>query len=558
MDKANFDYIINLTTNASEFYDDNKSLKNLLKIESHKQVNMFSMTDLNNRLEHLEYIYSEYLELLSLSNQDKKVLLVLDDVTSQWFEEKENTKILNLYFSNAKILLISKDLIVDKVIASCKEFKLSKLSLESAIDMFCDIAEVTDRSEKKLDIVRLINNTDHLPLMINLLARIWKFEDILTFTEFVDEFNTTQVFNDELIITDYEKEKVSMKNILEKAFQINKIKNISLEVSYLLNILLELAPAQVTNRGIYDIIIHAKKCVAESSNNEYTEILKKLNYKISMNKIKSLGLIDINHKNKDVIIIHGQIKRFLREVDQKLFLLNHNDDLNYSILNTLSSLDFFTTNKHLYLEVFEILKSNIIEKDHPNYIILCNNLAEIYKIKDDCEKVLSLYEEALSIKIKIFGKDHLDYITSCNNLAEIYKSIGEYNKALFYYEEALKITERIFGKYHLEYSASSNNLALLYKSIGEYNKALFYYEEALKIRKSISNRDHSNYATTYANLAKVYRSRGQYSEALISFKEALRIIKETFGIDHPNYLKIKNNYDVLFRIINKKGANKLD
>lgn len=79
----------------------------------------------------------------------------------------------------------------------------------------------------------------------------------------------------------------------------------------------------------------------------------------------------------------------------------------------------------------------------------------------------------------MFGKEHPDYALSLDNLANLYKKTGAYTKAEPLYQEAKDIREKSLGKEHPEYTVSVNNLAVYYTDKGHYAKAKSLYLEAI-------------------------------------------------------------------------------
>jgi len=65
-------------------------------------------------------------------------------------------------------------------------------------------------------------------------------------------------------------------------------------------------------------------------------------------------------------------------------------------------------------------------KEHPEYVIPCNDLAFLYYSQGRYAEAEPLYLEAKAIRAKALGTEHPDYAISCNSLAALYDSQGRY------------------------------------------------------------------------------------------------------------------------------------
>ena len=74
----------------------------------------------------------------------------------------------------------------------------------------------------------------------------------------------------------------------------------------------------------------------------------------------------------------------------------------------------------------------------------------------------------MKIGEKLLGKEHLDYLVTLDNLADNYSSLGDYQKSLELNLECLKLKEKVLGKEHPDYLNTLANLADNYSSLGDY------------------------------------------------------------------------------------------
>ncbi|MCS7214939.1 MAG: AAA family ATPase [Thermodesulfovibrio sp.] len=102
----------------------------------------------------------------------------------------------------------------------------------------------------------------------------------------------------------------------------------------------------------------------------------------------------------------------------------------------------------IYENLIEELK-NLYQKDPAkwaeDYTKSLNNLAVVYKARNELDKAIELTTEALKILKELYQKDPAkwaeDYTTSLNNLAVVYEARNELDKAIELTTEALKILE---------------------------------------------------------------------------------------------------------------------
>jgi predicted ATP-binding protein involved in virulence/Tfp pilus assembly protein PilF len=202
--------------------------------------------------------------------------------------------------------------------------------------------------------------------------------------------------------------------------------------------------------------------------------------------------------------------------------------------------------KFIYKEKYINRAKYWVEKSkekNEDYVLLLNNLAQLYSLIGEDEKAEPLYIDALKLRKKLFGEEHLDTVISYDNLGELYYSMESYEKAEELYQKALKLRKKLFGEEHLETTISYDNLGELYYSMESYEKAEEFYQKALKIRENFLGKEHLDTATNYNNLAFIYVSMKEYKQAKPLYKKALEITKKELGIEHPDTLRVIANIE---------------
>ncbi|MBM3886914.1 tetratricopeptide repeat protein [Candidatus Dependentiae bacterium] len=156
-----------------------------------------------------------------------------------------------------------------------------------------------------------------------------------------------------------------------------------------------------------------------------------------------------------------------------------------------------------------------------------NNLAIAHLVKNDVQKAISFFEEAIRID-KNYGEPHV-------NLALIYEQQGDREKATKHYEAAL-----MSGELHHQLFF---NLGLFNKNGGEVELAERAFRKALEIR--------SFYPQARFELAKILQAKKSYVELVV-------LCEETFQLQAVGTFPFAELYgSTLFEINDTKKAKKV-
>lgn len=211
---------------------------------------------------------------------------------------------------------------------------------------------------------------------------------------------------------------------------------------------------------------------------------------------------------------------------------------NYAIgLNNLANIEellgHYKEAEELYKQAQE-LDERTQRKEKQNYASSLSGLANIYYSQRDYEKAEPLCKQAQELTKKLLGEEHREYATSLSLLANIYFSQGHYKEAEKFCWQALKIIERGLGKEDSNYASILSVLANIYYSQKRYKEAEKLCEQALELRKEMLREKHPDVATSWNNLANIYYSQGRYEEAEKQYRQALELRKDMLGEEHPN------------------------
>ena len=91
---------------------------------------------------------------------------------------------------------------------------------------------------------------------------------------------------------------------------------------------------------------------------------------------------------------------------------------------------------------------HVMGPDHPDTLILCNNLAGAYESAGRLTQAITLYEQVLTDRTRILGNDHPQTLTSRNNLAGAYQRSSLLDEAIQLFEQTLHDCIRVLGEAH--------------------------------------------------------------------------------------------------------------
>ena len=186
-------------------------------------------------------------------------------------------------------------------------------------------------------------------------------------------------------------------------------------------------------------------------------------------------------------------------------------------------------------------QERVLGPDHPDTLITRNNLAGAYHSAGRFDEAIELFEWVLADRVRVLGPDHPKTLTTCNNLAVAYHSAGRFDEAIELFEWVLADRVRVLGPDHPKTLTTCNNLAVAYHSAGRFDEAIELYERVLADQERVLGPDHPDTLITRNNLAGAYHSAGRFDEAIELFEWVLADRVRVLGPDHPDTLATRNN-----------------
>lgn len=195
----------------------------------------------------------------------------------------------------------------------------------------------------------------------------------------------------------------------------------------------------------------------------------------------------------------------------------------------------------------------LIGADHPQALLLHNELALAYRSAGQLDQAIALFKRAVAGRERVLGADHPDTLTSRSNLAGAYRAAGRLSEAIALYEQTLPIRERVLGPDDPKTLSSRNDLAYAYRTAGRLDLAIPLYEQALADRERVLGPEHPETLASRSNLGFAYRSAGRLAKAIPMYEQTLADRERTRGPDHPEALVSRNNLAFAYRAAGRFG-----
>jgi len=192
-----------------------------------------------------------------------------------------------------------------------------------------------------------------------------------------------------------------------------------------------------------------------------------------------------------------------------------------------------------FQESLKIKRRILGDKDHIEIATSINNIALIFKERNDYDRALELFRKALRMKRSTVGDNSPDVASTIVNIANIYELKGELNKALELYQKTLPVQKMALEENHPNTAVTKSNIANIYKKQGKFNEAVGYFSEAIAMMK-VTNPSHPVIHINLCKLGKIFFRAGDIERARRCFVDALTSQKRTMGEDHPAVIKTRN------------------
>ena len=175
-----------------------------------------------------------------------------------------------------------------------------------------------------------------------------------------------------------------------------------------------------------------------------------------------------------------------------------------------------------------------------------SNLGNCHYYNGACDKSISFYQKALSLRLESIGEKHSDTATTYNDLGNSFSFKGMFDKAIAYHKQALSIRRECLGEAHAHVGNSYLNLGTCFKNKTNYGKAIDYIERAINNWLLSIGKKHVYIAIAYDSLGSCYSNLGKYKIAINHHQKALAIKLEKYEEHHPQLSYSYNNIGICF------------
>ena len=222
-----------------------------------------------------------------------------------------------------------------------------------------------------------------------------------------------------------------------------------------------------------------------------------------------------------------------------------------------------------FLEKSLKIQQKVLGSYHLDVAHTYNMIADVHFSNGDVEPCIANFQSAREIYELTGEAESADMAHLLSNLALAHEEVGNEQEALSLYEDALavrmKLDEQVSSKLsptHPEVKTRKlaiadiyGHMGMLLDEAGEQDDAMEMYEKALDLRKRyrMSKDDDAAVADILHNICIVNRTRGEYLEALKSYQKSLPILRKVLGGE--TYLEIADTYINIGLMYRKMKAN---
>ena len=234
---------------------------------------------------------------------------------------------------------------------------------------------------------------------------------------------------------------------------------------------------------------------------------------------------------------------------------NHPDTL--VLLNNLAlfyqRIGRFDDAETLYRDAYA-RQAQVLGREDPETLRTLHNLATLYFDLGRYEEAERLGAIALEGRLGVLGPDHPDTLSSADGQASIYHSAGRFAAAEALYLQVLSARERVFGAEHRDTLMTAHNLGQLLSDTGQFDRAREIMVRTLEARERVLGPDHPDTLATVNNLAGVYTDLGELHAAERALRRALVGFQIQFGIGHPYTLTALGNLGEVYTLMGEFEA----
>jgi len=209
------------------------------------------------------------------------------------------------------------------------------------------------------------------------------------------------------------------------------------------------------------------------------------------------------------------------------------------------------------LRELRILFKNVFGAGSEENIKILTELGNSLKYVGKFREAIRFLAIAEKMIIKKYGENSIPFVTCNANMAEVYRVMENHEKVEEKYHKAIKIYKKNDFKDSYIFAGICNNLGLFYGEKGQYRDSLNWQKKSLEILKDMENGKVQS-AIILSNMVNPYVKLEEKELAENAMNETFNILKDEVGEYSNLYLNILNNWaNVYFENKNYKKSLEL-
>ncbi|HTW81980.1 MAG TPA: tetratricopeptide repeat protein [Terracidiphilus sp.] len=195
----------------------------------------------------------------------------------------------------------------------------------------------------------------------------------------------------------------------------------------------------------------------------------------------------------------------------------------------------------------------ILGEQNPDTLTSMYDLADVYVHEEKPERAEPLFASVLRARRRVLGDDDPATLISMYALGRLYQEQGKFAQAEPLVKDALEGQRRKLGENHPEILLSMNSLASLYVNENKYAQAEPLYLETLDIERRTLGEEHRYTVFTLNSLAYLYQAEGKFPQAETFYAKTFDLQRRMLGADHADTLSTAFNLATVYSEEGKYG-----
>ncbi|HMQ47998.1 MAG TPA: CHAT domain-containing protein [Saprospiraceae bacterium] len=202
----------------------------------------------------------------------------------------------------------------------------------------------------------------------------------------------------------------------------------------------------------------------------------------------------------------------------------------YGTLSTIYIDQYDMDSARYYVEKELQLLARYYVPGHRIYAIPFNTLGIIHELEGNYGKALSVYRQALDIKLTQPGFSAMHIANTYSNMGALYLVLEQNDQAITYFSNAQVYLEKAGLQQTKDYAIILMNVGTAYYNANDLTVAGKYLTQADEVAKKTMNPKHPQYGLLCLNLGNLYQAHPKdYARSREKLDEAWHIFQYNFG-----------------------------